>query len=154
MFYNEATFLTCENCFEDCFCQFFSYHPSNIYTMKVYVAWEHSSFKNVDLVAIQSFDPQARIFNWPIFGKVWYFPTKSSEGYKKLNPNDKTLILFVNDHKWVPSICQGFFSWSKNLKSMSEFFRSWINFWNGQQILSFAARDLSFWMVGPVIYKN
>jgi hypothetical protein len=38
--------------------------------MKVHVAWQHSSFKNVDLVAIQSFDPQARIFNWQIFGKV------------------------------------------------------------------------------------
>ena len=51
---------------------FFPYHPSNIYTMKVHVAWEHSSFKNVDLVAvtIQSFDPQARVFNWRIFGKV------------------------------------------------------------------------------------
>ena len=68
------------------------YHPSNIYTMKVHVAWDHSSFKNVDLVAIQSSDPQAQIFNWPIFGKVLYFPPKSSEGYKKLKRNDKTLF--------------------------------------------------------------
>ena len=30
--------------------------------MKVHVAWEHSSFKNVDLVAIQSSNPQAQIY--------------------------------------------------------------------------------------------
>jgi hypothetical protein len=47
----------------------FSNFPSNIYTMKVHVGWEHSSFKNLDLVAIQSFDPQAEIFNFLIFGK-------------------------------------------------------------------------------------
>jgi hypothetical protein len=41
------------------FAIFLAYHPSNIYAMMVYVAWEHSSFKNVDLVAIQSSDPQA-----------------------------------------------------------------------------------------------
>ena len=45
----------------------------NIYTMKVHVAWEHSNFKNVDLVAIQCSDPQAQIFNWPIFGKYNIF---------------------------------------------------------------------------------
>ena len=60
----------------------------NIYTMKVHVAWEHSNFKNVDLVAIQYSDPQARICNWPIFDKLWYFPPKSSEGYKKLKQKD------------------------------------------------------------------
>ena len=60
----------CENGFSDCFCQFFLYHPSNVYTMKVHVAWEHSSFKNVELVAIQSFDSQAQIFNLSIFGKI------------------------------------------------------------------------------------
>jgi hypothetical protein len=38
--------------------------------MKVHVAWEHSSFKNLDSVAIQSFDPQAQIFNLSIFGKI------------------------------------------------------------------------------------
>jgi hypothetical protein len=36
-----------------------SYHPSNIYAMKVHVDWDHSSYKNVDSVAIQSSDPQA-----------------------------------------------------------------------------------------------
>ena len=41
-----------------------------IYKMKVYVAWEHSSFNNVDLVAIQTVDTQARILNWLIFGKL------------------------------------------------------------------------------------
>ena len=41
--------------------------------MKVYVAWEHSSFKNVDLVAIQSFDPQAVIFNLQIVTKYDIF---------------------------------------------------------------------------------
>jgi uncharacterized protein YkuJ len=60
----------CEICFSDCFCQFVPYHPSNVYTMKVHVAWEHSSFKNVDLVAIQSFETQAQIFNLSIFGKI------------------------------------------------------------------------------------
>ena len=60
----------CENCSSDCFCQFFPYHPSNVCTMKVHVAWEHSSFKNVDLVAIKSFDPQAQIYNLSIFGKI------------------------------------------------------------------------------------
>jgi hypothetical protein len=40
--------------------------------MKVHVAWEHSSFKYVDLVAMQSFDPQAQIFNLSIFGKKRY----------------------------------------------------------------------------------
>ena len=54
-------------------------------------AWEHSSFKNLDLVAIQSFEPQAWIFNRPIFVKLWYFPPKSSEGYTKLKPNNKAL---------------------------------------------------------------
>ena len=34
-----------------------------MYTLKVHVAWEHYSFKNVDLVAIQSSDPQAWIMN-------------------------------------------------------------------------------------------
>jgi hypothetical protein len=29
----------------------------------LHVAWEHSSLKNVDLVPIQSVDPQTRIFN-------------------------------------------------------------------------------------------
>ena len=58
--------------------------------MQVHVAWEHYIFKNVDLVAIQSFDPQARIFNWPIFSKLCY---------TKLKPKDKTLNLFVNDLK-------------------------------------------------------
>jgi hypothetical protein len=48
----------------------FLYQPSNIYTMKVHVAWEHSGFKKVDLVAIQSSDPQVGIFNWPILRKV------------------------------------------------------------------------------------
>ena len=67
--------------------------------MKVYVAWEHSSFKNVDLVAIQSFDPQAQIFNRPIFGNLCYFPLKFSEGYQKLKRNDKTLIFVDNGHK-------------------------------------------------------
>jgi hypothetical protein len=38
--------------FRTVFDNFFPYHPSNVYTMKVHVAWEHSSFKNVDLVAI------------------------------------------------------------------------------------------------------
>ena len=36
---------------------------------KVLAAWEHCIFKNVDLVAIQSSDPQAWIFKWPIFNK-------------------------------------------------------------------------------------
>ena len=84
----------CANCFADCFCQLFSYHPSNIYTMKVHVAWEHSIFKNMDLVAIQSSNPQAWRFNWQIFGKVWYSPLKSAEGYKKLKHKDTTLNLF------------------------------------------------------------
>jgi hypothetical protein len=52
--------------------------------MKVYV--------NVDLVAIQISDPQARIFNLQIFGKVGYFPPKSSEGFKKFKPNAKTFF--------------------------------------------------------------
>ena len=81
--------------------------------MKVHVAWEHSSFKSVDLVAIKSFDPQAQIFNLSIFGKIWFFPSTFSEGYQKLNPTDKTLNLFVNDHNGVPSSCQVYFSWSK-----------------------------------------
>jgi hypothetical protein len=51
----------------------FPYHQSNIYTMKVHVTWEHSSFKNVDLVAIKSFDHQAQIFNLLIFGKYDIF---------------------------------------------------------------------------------
>ena len=49
--------------------------------------------------AIQSFDPQTQIFNWPIFGKVLYFPQKLLEGYTKLKQKDKTLNLVVNDHK-------------------------------------------------------
>jgi hypothetical protein len=36
--------------------------------MKVHVAWEHSSFKNVDLAAVQSSDPQAQMFNSQILG--------------------------------------------------------------------------------------
>jgi hypothetical protein len=60
----------CENCFADTTHQIYMYIEG----------CEHSSFKNVDLVAIQSSDPQAQTFNWPIFGKVRYFPPKSSEG--------------------------------------------------------------------------
>jgi hypothetical protein len=54
-----------------------------------------SSITNVDFVAIQSVDPQAQIFNWLILGKVWYFPQKSSEGFKKLKDKDKTLNFLV-----------------------------------------------------------
>ena len=89
--------------FPDCFCLFFLYHPWIIYTIKVHIAWEHSSFTNMDLVAIQRSDPQARIFNSQIFNKVWYFPPKSSEGCNKFTPEDRPLDLFVNGHKWVPS---------------------------------------------------
>jgi hypothetical protein len=56
--------------------------------MKFCVAW----MENVDLVAIQSSDPQARIFNWPIFGVVRYVPPKSSEGHSKLEPKDNNQI--------------------------------------------------------------
>jgi hypothetical protein len=35
----------------------FFYTTPYIYTIKVHVAWKHPSFENVDLVAIQSFDP-------------------------------------------------------------------------------------------------
>ena len=52
------------------FGQFVLYHLSNTYTIKVYEAQGHPSFKNVDMVAIQSSDTQARIFNWPNFGEV------------------------------------------------------------------------------------
>ena len=57
--------------------------------MKVHVASEHSSFKNVDLVAIQSYDPQALLFDLPVFGKVCYFPPKSSEGYARTIQHDR-----------------------------------------------------------------
>jgi hypothetical protein len=68
--------------------------------MKVQLACKHSSFKNADLVAIQSFEPQAQIFNLSIFGKILYFPSKFSEGYiLKIENNRKTLNLFVNDCK-------------------------------------------------------
>ena len=46
--------------------------------MKVHENGEHSSFTNVDLVAIQSLDPQA-------VDTIWHFPPKSSEGWKKDN---------------------------------------------------------------------
>ena len=51
-----------------------SCHPSNIYTMNVHVAWEHSSFKYVDLVAIQSSDPQIQLYQKED-GGVNKFPT-------------------------------------------------------------------------------
>jgi hypothetical protein len=47
-------------------------HHIYIHTMKVYVVCEHSSFKNVDMVAIQSLDPQARILNRPILSQNYY----------------------------------------------------------------------------------
>ena len=40
-----------------------------MYTLKVNLACEHSRFKNMDLVAIQHSDPQARILNSPVFEK-------------------------------------------------------------------------------------
>jgi hypothetical protein len=75
------------------------YHPTNVYTIYVYVACEHSSFKNLDLVSIQSSDPRAQKFTRQIFVKVCYFHPKSSDGYNKLKLKDKTLNLFVNDLK-------------------------------------------------------
>ena len=78
-------------CFADSFCQFF-HTTYQIYTIKVHVAWEHSSFKNVDLVVIQSSDPRAWIFNWSIFGNILYFPLKSLEGYKNVNKKRKLSI--------------------------------------------------------------
>ena len=101
----------CENCFSDCFCQFFPYHPSNVYTMKVHVAWEHSSFKNVDLVAIQSFDPQAQIFNLSIFGKIWYFPSIKN-WIQQIKP-EIFLLMITNESLLVAKY---FVSWSKILK--------------------------------------
>ena len=41
----------------------------NCIFIEVHVAWDHSNFQNVDLVAIQTFDPQAQTFDWPIFDK-------------------------------------------------------------------------------------
>jgi hypothetical protein len=40
----------------------FSYNQSNIITMKVQEAWEHSSLKIVDLVFIQSSDHHTLIY--------------------------------------------------------------------------------------------
>ena len=66
-------------------------HAQNvyIYTMKVHVAWEHYIFTNADLLALQSVKPQARIFDLMIFYK----------GSEKLTRKDRTLNLFVDDHK-------------------------------------------------------
>ena len=49
---------------------FHTTHQIYVYTLMVYLAMELNTFKNVDLMAIQSFDPQARIFNWPKFRKL------------------------------------------------------------------------------------
>ena len=54
---------------------------------------------NVDLVAIQSSDPRAQIFNSQIFGQSMIFPQKYSEACEKLTPKDRTLNHFVNGHK-------------------------------------------------------
>ena len=98
------------------------YHPLNMYTIKVQLAWERPSFKNVDLVFIQSSDPQARIFNRPIFGKLWYFPPKSSEGCKKLKHNDKTLIFLSMITNESLLVAKYFLSWSKiPIKYFSKF---------------------------------
>ena len=59
----------------------FFYNPWNMYTIKVNLAWEHSSFKMWIL--------------WP--SKVWYFPPKSSEGCTKLTP--KNITLYQNSEK-------------------------------------------------------
>ena len=59
--------------------------------MKVYVAWEHSSFKNVDLVAIQSFDPQAQIFKLQYEFNIQY---EASENLIK-NLSDPCLNIFT-----------------------------------------------------------
>ena len=45
---------------EDCFWLLSLLLPLDVWSMKVHVAWEHSSFKILDLVAIGSFVPRAR----------------------------------------------------------------------------------------------
>ena len=55
----------CRNCCAECL-KILLYHPWIKYTLKV-----HSGFTNVGLVAIQSLDPQAWIFNSQI---IWLCP--------------------------------------------------------------------------------
>ena len=51
----------------------------------------------VDLVAIQSTDPQALTIKSQIVDKVCYFPPKSSEGCKKCTPKFRKLIVMLNN---------------------------------------------------------
>ena len=75
------------------------YHPWIIYIMEVHVAGEHSSFKNVNLVAIQHWDPQAWIL------KAWViFSSEILRGMIKITHKARTPNLFMYGHKWIPGM--------------------------------------------------
>ena len=66
--------------------------------MKVCVAWDHSSLKNVDLVANQSFDLQAWILCSLIFGQSMIFSSEIFGRLSKLALKNITINLF-NGHQ-------------------------------------------------------
>ena len=51
---------TCSNRSDGCFWLISLLLPLDVWPMKIHVAWEHSSFEILDLVAIGSFGPRAR----------------------------------------------------------------------------------------------
>jgi hypothetical protein len=81
-----------ENCFADCFCQFFSYHPSNIYTMKVYVSWEHPS--NIYTMKVYVAWP-SKVLTLKLEYSTGLF-LANYEGYIKLEKKMIKLYLFLS----------------------------------------------------------
>ena len=69
---------------EDCFWLFSLLLPLDVWSMKVHVAWEHSSFKILDLVAIGSFGPRARKSRSSTFRQFLIFFAEIFRGLLKI----------------------------------------------------------------------
>ena len=60
--------------------------------MKVHVAWEHSSFKILDLVAIGSFDPRAQKSRSSKFRQILIFLPEIFGGLSKIEEEKSEII--------------------------------------------------------------
>ena len=58
--------------------------PLDVWSMKVHVAWEHSSFKILDLVAIGSFGPRAQKSRSSTFRQFLIFYAEIYRGLLKI----------------------------------------------------------------------
>ena len=78
----------CSNRSEDCFWLISLLLPLDVWSMKFHVAWEHSSFKILDLVAIQKFYPRALNLCSSKFWHILIFSPKIFRGLSTIVEND------------------------------------------------------------------